>query len=105
MLVPTLGVLQRALHTTPAAASWAVVSAPLLGSAVLTPVMSRLGDAHGRRRVLLSVLGVHLLATVGGALAWNIGALIAFRGVQGISLALLPLSFGLVREALPARRA
>jgi MFS family permease len=104
MLVPTIGVLQRALRTTPAGASWAVLSATLLASAVLTPLISRLGDSHGRRRVLIGTLLVHLAGSAGAAAAWDIGALIAFRAVQGVSLALLPLSLGLIREVLPPRR-
>ncbi|WP_275560087.1 MFS transporter [Streptomyces sp. 5-6(2022)] len=104
MLVPTLGSLQRELRTTPAAASWAVLSATLLTSAILTPLISRLGDSHGKRRVLVTTLLIHLLGILGAALAWNIASLIAFRAVQGVSLALLPLALGLIREALPPQR-
>jgi MFS family permease len=104
MLVPTIGALQRELRTTAAAASWAVLSATLLASAVLTPVVGRLGDRFGKRRVLRFCLGIYLFGTVGAALAPGVGVLIGFRAVQGISLALLPLSFALVRELLPPDR-
>ncbi|GGT21530.1 MFS transporter [Streptomyces griseoviridis] len=104
MLVPTLGILQTELDTSAAGASWAVLSSTLLASAVLTPLISRLGDSHGKRRVLLVTLALHLLGNIGAAAAWNVGSLIAFRAVQGVSLALLPLSLGLIREVLPPRR-
>ncbi|MFF4771663.1 MFS transporter [Microtetraspora fusca] len=104
MLVPTVGVLQHSLNAGPAAVSWAVLSATLLSSAILTPLISRLGDGHGKRRVMLTVLVVYLVATLGGALSWDIGALIAFRAAQGVSLSLLPLAFGIVRESMPAVR-
>ncbi|MER6528579.1 MFS transporter [Streptomyces sp. NPDC001508] len=104
MLVPTLGVLQTALDTSAVGASWAVLSATLLASAVFTPLISRLGDSHGKRKVLLVTLVVHLAGNVGAAAAWNVGSLIAFRAVQGVSLALLPLSLGLIREVLPPHR-
>ncbi|HEX4359879.1 MAG TPA: MFS transporter [Pseudonocardia sp.] len=104
MLVPTIGALQRELHTTATAASWAVLSSTLLASVVLTPVVGRLGDRFGKRRVLLGCLGVFLVGTVGAAAAPGVGVLIGFRAVQGISLALLPLSFALVRELLPPAR-
>ena len=105
MLVPALTVVQHDLGTTTALASWAVLSAPLLVSAVATPLIGRLGDYHGKRRVLLWVLGIYLVATVGAGLAWDVGALIGFRAVQGISLGLPPLAFGILRERLPPRRA
>ncbi|MBU6534027.1 MFS transporter [Streptomyces sp. NPDC057245] len=104
MLVPTLGILQTELDTSAAGASWAVLSSTLLASAVLTPLISRLGDSHGKRRILLATLVVHLLGNIGAAAAWNVGSLIAFRAVQGVSLALLPLSLGLIREVLPPQR-
>ncbi|GAA4239012.1 MFS transporter [Actinomadura meridiana] len=104
MLVPTLGVLQVELGTSAAGASWAVLSSTLLASAVLTPLISRLGDSYGKRRMLLVTLVLHLLGNIGAAASWNVGALIAFRGVQGVSLALLPLSLGLIRDVLPPRR-
>ncbi|MDV3130079.1 MFS transporter [Mycobacterium sp. 21AC1] len=104
MLVPTIGVLQRDLDTSTAAASWAVLTAMLLASAVITPVAGRLGDRYGKRRVILWMLVVFLIGTVGAAAASNIGTLIACRAVQGVSLTLLPLSFAIIREALPADR-
>lgn len=104
MLVPTLGILQADLGTSAVGASWAVLSSTLLASAVLTPLISCLGDSHGKRRVLLVTLVLHLLGNIGAAAAWNVGSLIAFRAVQGVSLALLPLSLGLIREVLPPGR-
>ena len=104
MLVPTLTVVQHDLGTTTTLASWAVLSAPLLVSAVTTPLIGRLGDYHGKRRVTLWVLAIYLVAAAGAGLAWDIGALIAFRAVQGVSLGLLPRAFGIIREALPANR-
>lgn len=103
MLVPSIGVLQREFDTTAAAASWAVLSATMLVSAIVTPLIGRLGDRFGKRRVLLWSLWVYLAGTVGAIFAPNLALLIGFRAVQGIGLALLPLTFAIVREALPAR--
>ncbi|MEU6149230.1 MFS transporter [Actinosynnema sp. NPDC047251] len=104
MLVPAIGAVQRDLDTGPAAASWAVLSAPLLAGALLTPPAGWLADRYGRKRVLLCALALHLAGTLGAISAPDIGALIACRAVQGVSLALLPLSLAVVREAVPADR-
>ncbi|MBF6328612.1 MFS transporter [Nocardia transvalensis] len=104
MLVPAIGVLQQAMHTGATGAAWAVLSAPLLASAILTPLVGRLGDHYGRRRMLLVVLTLYLGATLVALAAPNIGVLIAARAGQGISLAVLPLAFGSVPNVLPHDR-
>lgn len=54
--------------------------------------------------MLLGVLWVYLIGNLASALAWNIASLIVFRGVSGVAVAVLPLSFAIVREALPEPR-
>jgi MFS family permease len=103
VVVPALKVLETGLHTTPAAASW-ILTAFLLSSAVMTPVLGRLGDQHGKRRVLLAVLVVYTVGMVGAVVSQNIGQLIVARVLQGAALAVVPLSMAILREALPARR-
>ncbi|WP_214410984.1 MFS transporter [Sphaerisporangium fuscum] len=103
VVVPALKLLEVRLHTTPAASAW-ILTAFLLSSAVLTPLLGRLGDLYGKRRVTLAVLAVYAAGMAGAAAAQNIGQLIAARVVQGAALALVPLSMAILREALPARR-
>ena len=87
----------------PVLVGW-VITAFLLVAAASAAVCSRLGDMFGRRRVLLIVL---VLAAVGSLIsAWATSApvVILGRAVQGMSGAVMPLCFGLVRESLPERR-
>jgi MFS family permease len=104
LVIPALGLLQQSLHTSGTWSAW-ILSAFLLSSAVLTPLIGRLGDQHDKRRVMLVVLAAYFLGTVGAALAQNIGELIAARVVQGAGLSLLPLAVAVIREKLPAGRA
>jgi MFS family permease len=99
----TIAALAGDLGASPGATTW-VLTAFLLTSAVLAPLVSSLGDRYGKRRLLLVVLWVYLVGTVGAMLAWNLGALVGFRAVQGVSLAVLPLGFAILREAVPAGR-
>lgn len=103
VVVPALGLLTRELRTTPAWSTW-ILSAFLLSSAVLTPLLGRMGDLYGKRRLLLGVLAVYTLGMAGAAMAQDIGQLIAARAVQGSALALVPLSMALLREAMPPAR-
>lgn len=103
MVVPAVGLLQRELHTTPGWASW-ILSGFLLSSAVLTPLLGRMGDLYGKRRVLLAVLAAYLVGMAGAVAAQDIGQLIAARVVQGAALALVPLSMAILRETMPRER-
>ena len=104
LVVPALGLLQHSLHTSRTWSAW-ILSAFLLSSAVLTPLISLLGDRRDKRQVMLGVLAAYLAGAAGAALAQNIGELIAARVVQGVGLSLLPLSVAVIRETLPASRA
>ncbi|MBO0917171.1 MFS transporter [Streptomyces laculatispora] len=103
LVIPAMSVLAQRLHTDTATAGW-LITAFLLGGAVLTPVLSLLGDKYGHRRLLVIVLLIFLASTLGGAAAPNIGFLIAMRAVQGASMASLPLALAIVREAMPRER-
>ncbi|GAA3718511.1 MFS transporter [Nonomuraea antimicrobica] len=103
MVVPAVGLLQRELATTPGWASW-IISGFLLSSAVLTPLLGRMGDLYGKRRVLLAVLITYLVGMAGALAAQDIGQLIAARVVQGAALALVPLSMAILRETMPRER-
>ncbi|WUH99029.1 MFS transporter [Spirillospora sp. NBC_00431] len=103
VVVPALKVLEAGLHTTPSASAW-ILTAFLLSSAVLTPLLGRLGDQYGKRRVMLAVLAVYAVGMAAAAASQNIGQLIAARVLQGAALALVPLSMAILREALPVRR-
>jgi MFS family permease len=106
-LVPLLPAIGDRLHVSAAGLSW-VIAVQLLAAAVCVPVLGRLGDRHGYRRVLrVSVLLV-AAGTLLVALAPSFPVLLAGRVAQGPLAALLPLEIALVRAALPrdpARRA
>jgi EmrB/QacA subfamily drug resistance transporter len=81
-----------------------VLTAYLLSASVLTPILGRLGDMVGKRRVLLVVLMIFFAGTVLAALAPNLAVLVAARALQGAAGSILPLSIGIVRDELPRER-
>jgi multidrug resistance protein len=63
--------------------SW-LFSGYLLAVTVTLPVYGKLSDTFGRKPVLVAGTALFLLGSLLCALAWNMGALIAFRIVQGL---------------------
>jgi MFS family permease len=82
ILIPALSTLQRDLGTTEEWVTW-TVSAYLLSGSVATPLLGKLGDQHGKRRMMLISLGVFLVGSLGAIVAPNVAVLIACRVVQG----------------------
>lgn len=99
-LIPTIA---TDLHASLGSAQWSLTATLVVG-AVASPIVGRLGDGRHRRRVILLCLAS---VTVGGALAAVAGSLpllIAGRAMQGMGLALIPLTMASARDHLGERR-
>ncbi len=71
----------------------------LLAQAVTVPVYAKLADQYGRKPVMLIGIGLFLLGSLLCGLAWSMGALIAFRAVQGLGAgAVQPMSMTIVGD-------
>ncbi|WP_246126903.1 MFS transporter [Embleya hyalina] len=100
LVVPLLPNLPRMLDTSPADASW-VVTATLLSGAVCTPVMGRLGDMFGKRRILVVSLGLMVAGSVLCALSDSLLPMVGGRLLQGASFGVIPLGISIMRDELP----
>jgi len=103
LVSPALATIGHELKATTSDVSW-VVTAYLLSASVLTPILGRLGDIAGKRKVLIGVLAILAVGTVVAALAPSLAVLIIGRVLQGAAGAILPLSIGMVRDELPRER-
>lgn len=102
-IVPGLSTLATSLNTTTDNVAW-ITTGYLVASAILTPVVGRLGDMFGKGQMLLIVLVIFFFGSVGAALAGNIWVLVAARIVQGVGGGIIPLCFGIIGDIFPAER-
>lgn len=102
MVVPLLGELPRLLHAGVAGTSW-VVTAASLGGAVTSPVIGRLGDLYGKRRLMVIVLGLVAAGSLLCAVADSLAPMVIGRGLQGVGMGLAPLGISLLRDVLSAK--
>lgn len=103
LVMPVLPTIQSSLHTSQAMVTW-VLTAYLLAASIATPIVGRLGDMIGKKRVLVAVLVVLGVGTLLAALATSIGVMIAARAIQGVGGAILPLAFGIIRDEFPREK-
>ncbi|MGZ2356086.1 MFS transporter [Streptomyces sp. 372A] len=103
IVVPLLPHIPELTGATPAAASW-LVTVTLLTGAVFTPVLGRVGDMYGKRRVLVASLAVLVVGSVLCGISSHIGVLITGRALQGAAIAVVPLGISILRDELPPER-
>lgn len=83
--------------------TWVVV-AYLIAMAVTAPVYGRLGDAFGRRHMMVVALSISLVGSILCALSTSVGMLIAARVFQGLGGGgLVSLSQALVSQSVSPR--
>ena len=84
--------------------SW-ILNAYTIGFAALLAPAGRIADRFGRRRLFLLGLVVFCAASLGGATAWGVGPLVAFRLVQSVGAAMImSTSLALLLHAFPPAR-
>lgn len=103
IVAPALPTLAADLHTSATNATW-VLTAFLLSASVLTPVFGKLGDVHGKHRLLVVALALLSVGTLVSAVADSLGTMLIGRVLQGAGGGVFPLSFAIVRDELPRDR-
>ena len=103
LVVPALPTIQRDLGTTNTWATW-VFTGFLLSSAIAAPLLGKLGDTHGKKRLLIIAMVIFIAGTVAAAMSTSIAMLIVSRALQGTAGAIFPLAFGIIRDEFPRER-
>ena len=93
--------IARELGTSEPTMTW-VVTGPMLAFGVIGPLVGKLGDRLGHRRLFLwGLVGAAVMAGL-SAVAWNAGSLIGFRTLGAIEGAATgPASFAIISRIFP----
>ena len=103
LVIPVLTTVQHELHTTQSAVTW-VLTAYLLSASIMTPILGRVGDMTGKKRVFVATLVALAVGSLLAAVAPSIGVLIVARVIQGFAGGMLPVAFGIIRDEFPAEK-
>jgi predicted MFS family arabinose efflux permease len=99
-VVPLIPQFPTLLSVSSSSAAW-LVTATLLAGAVSAPVLGRLGDMYGTRRMLVVCMTIILVSAVLAALAPNFAVLLVARAMQGVAFGVIALGMSLMRDVLP----
>lgn len=75
----------------------------LLIGAVCAPLLGKLADMVGKKRVLMVCLGLSIIGSLLSALAGSFGVLVAGRCFMGFLVPTLFLSYSLIRDTFPEK--
>ncbi|RIJ70349.1 MFS transporter [Nakamurella silvestris] len=103
MIAPLLPELPALTHSSSANVSW-LLTTTLLTGAIATPLLGRMGDMYGKKRMLMITLAVLAAGSLTCALSSDLAVLIIGRGLQGAALAVIPLGISILRDELPPAR-
>jgi MFS family permease len=98
----TIGI-GRLFHASAGQLNW-VISVPLLSTVVCAPILGRLGDVFGHRRMLVISVTVTALGGVLAAAAPSFGVLLLGRVLQGAIGGIFGLGPAIVRDRLSTSR-
>lgn len=97
----SLAVIAKDLGSTPEVVAW-VITGPMLVQALSLPVLGKLGDLYGHRRVYLIGFALAAAAALFTSLAWNATSLISIRTLgQLLGTATMPASTALLFHVYP----
>ncbi len=100
MLTPSLPTIQNDFHVDTAQVTLIISSYAAAGVA-LSPVVGKLGDIYGKRKVLVLVMLAYAGAVSVTGFSPTFAFMVGARTVQGVGLTILPLGMSLVREEFP----
>ena len=103
LVIPVLPTIQEALGATQADVTW-VLTAYLLSASICTPIVGRLGDMTGKKRMFVVALSALAVGCLLAALATSLPVMIVARVIQGVGGGVLPLAFGIVRDEFPVNK-
>jgi EmrB/QacA subfamily drug resistance transporter len=103
LVIPLLPEFPQLLDISASDSSW-LVTATLLTAAVGTPIIARMADMYGKRRMLLVSLGAMILGSVICALEVSFLTMIVGRALQGFGASLIAVGISILRDKLPPER-
>lgn len=103
LVIPLLPDFPELLDVSGGDATW-LVTITLLTGAVATPIVSRLADMYGKRRMMVLALSMMVVGSLIAALGGSYLAVLIGRALQGFSSALIPVAMAVLRDVLPREK-
>jgi len=103
MVIPGIIKIQLHFSSSETVTSW-ITSAFLITGSAVSPLFGKLGDTHGKKKMLLVALAFYSFGVGIAGFSPTIYFLLASRAIQGVGFAILPLSLAIIADTFPKER-
>lgn len=103
MLIPAIPDLINDFNVSYGTSSW-ILTTYLISGAIATPIVGKLSDVYGKKKVLLLVMLIYAIGVSFAGFASNIYTLLLVRAIQGIGMGMFPIAFGIIRDQFPREK-
>jgi len=103
MIIPAIPDLVKDFNIPYNTTAW-ILTAYLIAGAVATPIVGKLSDIYGKKRILLLVMIIYTAGTSVGIISNDISSMIILRTIQGIGMSVFPIAFTVIREKFPENK-
>jgi MFS family permease len=100
MLTPSLPTIQSDFGVDTGQVTL-IISAYAAAGVALSPVVGKLGDIYGKRKVMIVVMFTYAAAVTVTGFSPTFAFMVGARTIQGIGLTIMPLGMSLMREEFP----
>ncbi|HEY5736940.1 MAG TPA: MFS transporter [Nitrososphaeraceae archaeon] len=103
MIIPAIPDLVKDFNIPYNTTAW-ILTAYLIAGAVATPIVGKLSDIYGKKKILLIVMIIYTIGTSFGIISNDISTMIIARTIQGIGMSVFPIAFTIIREKFPENK-
>lgn len=101
MMNPALPYFRDIFNVDEVAVSW-VLTIFMVSMGMAMPLTGYLSEKVGKKNLFMFGLGLFVIGSLFGSMAWSLGSIIFFRAVQGIAGGvMIPLAMALIFEVFP----
>lgn len=103
MVVPALPTIEKDFSISATLAGW-VTSAYMIVAAAASPLMGKLADTYGKKKIYTFAVGFYILAVAIAGFSPNIWVLLIARGIQGIGFSMFPIAIAYITDLYPREK-
>ncbi|ARM76672.1 MFS transporter [Acidianus manzaensis] len=103
MVIPALPTIESDFSVSATLVSW-VTSAYMIVAAATSPLMGKLADTYGKKKMYTIAIGFYIVAVAMAGFSPNIWFLLTARAIQGVGFSMFPIAIAIITDLFPREK-